>query len=118
VGVVASGAALVGGVALVAHLFVGVAALAWVGLGLVGIAVAVLGAGLARAWWLALLTGLGALALGWALLEVVRDVASDREVDAVVGGLATLGVAVAVLRSSRRPGPAASGAGHPGNHRS
>ena len=101
--VVALGAALTGGVALVAHLFVDVDVLTWIGLGLLGIAVAVVGVGLTRTWWLAVVTGLGAPALGWAVLEVARDAAPDREVEAVLGGLATLCVAVAVLRSSRQP---------------
>lgn len=112
--VVALGAALVGGVALVVTLFVDADALTWVGLGLLAVAIAVVGAGLVRAWWLMLVTAAGAVALGWALLETARDLAPDREVDAVVGGIATLCVAVAVLRGSRRPARAE----RPGNHRS
>lgn len=121
--VVALDAALVGGVCLVAHLFVDVALLTAVGLVLVGVAVLVVGAGLARARWLTLVTGAGAVALAWAVLEMARELAPDRDVEAVVGGLATLCVAIAVLRPGPgSPGSPAGPAGRPagtraGNHR-
>ena len=116
--ILALGGALVGGVALVTHLFVDVDALTWAGLALVGLAVAVVGAGLARAWWLALVTGLGAAALAWTVLEVAREAVPERDVEAVVGGLATLCVAVAVLRSPRVPDAGDGGVARRGNHRS
>lgn len=117
------GAALVGGICLVANRFVDVDPLSWLGSALLAVAVLVAGAGLARAWWLTVVTGLGAVALAWALLEVAYDAAADRDVEAVAGGLATLCVAVAVLRPARpAPGSGArSGAGPTpprGNHRS
>ncbi len=116
--IIALGAALLGGVALVAHLFVDADALTWAGLLLVGLAAAVAGARLARAWWLTLVTGSGSVALGWAVLEAARESAPDRDVEAVVGGLATLCVAVAVLRPPRAPDPDQGDVAHRGNHRS
>ncbi|WP_134766817.1 hypothetical protein [Nocardioides sp. 1609] len=95
------GAALLGGIVLVAHLFVADQRFGWVGWGLVGVAVALAGAGLARPRVLALMGAIGALTLGWAVLEVGHELASERQLGAVVGGLATLSVAVTVLRSSR-----------------
>ncbi|MDO9455327.1 hypothetical protein [Nocardioides sp.] len=112
--VVALGAALAGGVCLVAHLFLDVDVLSWLGLGLLGVAAAAVGAGLVRARWLAVVTATGAIALAWAVLELAHDLAPDRAVEAAVGGLASLCVAVAMLR---RPDPAGQ-AGRPGNHRS
>ncbi|WP_148611690.1 hypothetical protein [Nocardioides rubriscoriae] len=108
------GAALVGGVCLVANLFVDADLLSVVGLVLVSVAVAVAGAGLVRAWWLTIVCGAGSVALALAVLAVLRDAAPDREVDAVLGGVATLCVAVALLR---RPRPEVAVA-RPGNHRS
>ncbi|MEO9324270.1 hypothetical protein ABFT23_12325 [Nocardioides sp. C4-1] len=116
---VALGSALAGGMCLVANLFVDVEALSWVGLGLVGLAVLVAGARLVRAPWLAVVSGVGSLALAWALLETLRDEvpSSAREVEAIAGGVATLGVALAVLR--RTPAtPGTGGAARAGNHRS
>lgn len=108
------GAALLGGVCLVANLFVGAAALSGVGLVLLAVAVAAIGASLVRATWLMAITASGAVALGWAVLEVLRDVAPDRQVEALVGGCATLYVAVAVLRAPR----GGSRTTRRGNHRS
>ncbi|MCW2815788.1 MAG: hypothetical protein JWN84_3243 [Nocardioides sp.] len=112
--VVALGAALVGGVGLVAHLFVDAGVLWWTGLALLGVAVAVVGAGLARVPWLAAITAAGAVVLAWAVLETARNAVPDPQLGAVVGGIATLVVAVTVLR---RP-PAGHPTTRPGNHRS
>ncbi|WP_345455425.1 hypothetical protein [Nocardioides marinquilinus] len=101
--------ALVGGVLLVVHLFVVADWLSWTGLGLVGLAVALAASRLGRAPWLSLVCAAGALGLAWAVLETGRELGPDREVEAVVGGLATLAVAVAVMRTPVR---------RPGNHRS
>ena len=88
--------------------------LAWVGLGLLAVAVAVVGAGLVRESWLTVVSAAGSVALSWAVLEVLRDVAPDRELEAVVGGLATLCVAVAMMRRATPAVPVE----RPGNHRS
>ncbi len=104
-------AALLGGVLLVANLFVDADALAWAGLALVGLAVAALGARLVEQPWLAVITAAGSVALGWAVLAVLNEAVDGRQLDAAVGGVATLGVAVAVMRS-----PTARD--RPGNHRS
>ncbi|QCW51826.1 hypothetical protein FE634_17960 [Nocardioides dongxiaopingii] len=94
------GAALLGGIVLVAHLFVADQRFGWVGWGLVAVAVALAGAAVARPPLLALVGAVGAVALGWAVLEVGQELASERQLGAVVGGLATASVAIAVLRSS------------------
>jgi hypothetical protein len=114
---VALGAALAGGVCLVAHLFVGPDPLAWVGLALLGVAVAVVGGSLVRQPWLVLVTAAGSVGLAWASLEALRAVAPDRELEGVVGGLATLCVAVAMLRPAAEPSRREEGADRPGNHR-
>jgi hypothetical protein len=111
---VALGAGLLGGIGLVANLFVDRDELGWVGLGLIGVAVAVAGAGLVREAWLKLVCAAGSVALGWSLLEVLHEAAADRTVDAVAGGLTTLCVAVAVVRRPARPEEPA----RRGNHRS
>lgn len=108
---VALGAALVGGVCLVANLFVDADALARAGLGLLCVAIAVVGAGLVREAWLMVVSSAGSVALSWAVYEALRDVAPDLQLEAAVGGVATLCVALAVLRPSK---PVT----RPGNHRS
>ncbi len=107
---VALGAAMVGGACLVGNLFVGSDPLGWAGLGLIGLALAVLGAGLVRQAWLSPICAAGALALGWAVLEIARAAAPERQLHAVLGGGASLCVAVVTMRR-----PAA--AERPGNHR-
>lgn len=97
---VALAAALVGGVVLVANLYVDRDAVSWAGLALLGVAVAVVGAGLVRVAWLRLVSAAGSVALSWAVLESVREVAPDRELEAVLGGLATLCVAIATVRGN------------------
>ena len=119
----ALGSALAGGVFLVGNLFVDADALTWIGLALLAVAVAVVGAGLARAAWLAAVTAVGSVALAAAVLEVGREIAPDRTVEAVAGGLATLCVAVALLRGHRAepgqgPAPTRPASTRPGNHRS
>ena len=109
--IVALGAALAGGACLVANLFVDHDALAVAGLVVLAVAVAVVGARLVRAPWLAVVCAAGAVALAWAVLEVLREAVPDLELEAVVGGVATLCVAVATMR----PHPAPQ---RPGNHRS
>lgn len=116
--VVALGAALAGGVGLVAHLFVDSGVLWWTGFALLAVAVAVVGAGLARVPWLAAVTAVGAVVLSWAVLETARDAFPDPQLGAVVGGLATLAVAVAVLRPAPATGPTTRPTTRPGNHRS
>ena len=108
----AMGAALGGGVCLVANLWVDLTALTWTGLALLGVAVVVVGASLVRRPWLAVVAAAGSVTLAASVLDVARSGAPDREVDAVVGGLATLCVAVAMLRGPAAPRP------RPGNHRS
>ena len=106
------GAALVGGICLVARLFVDAAALEWVGLVLLAVAVGAAATGLVRQPWLAAVAGAGSVALAYAVLETARSVGPDREVVAVAGGLATLCVAGALVRGPRRQ------VDRPGNHRS
>jgi hypothetical protein len=96
------GAALLGGVCLVADLFVMADLLDAVGLVLVGLAVAGVGAGLARGPLLRIVCAAGSVALGWSVLQVLHDVADPHQVDAGVGGLATLCVAAMVLRGNHR----------------
>ena len=107
------GAALLGGVCLVANLFVMADVLDVGGLVLVGLALAGAGAGLARVPLLRVVCAAGSVALGWSLLEVLHDVVDPHQVDAAVGGLATLCVAAAVLLGR----PAAAAAPPRGNHR-
>ena len=59
---------------------------------------------------------------GGEVVQVLRDAAPDREVEAVVGGLATACVAVAMLRRSTPSATPSAGPAtatpRPGNHRS
>lgn len=96
-------AALLGGICWVTHLFVDVATLGWAGAVLLGLALALLGSGLSRLPAVAAVAALGAVGLGWSLLELVRDLGESRTVDAVVGALATLAVAAAVLLPGSAP---------------
>ncbi|WP_139977508.1 hypothetical protein [Nocardioides litoris] len=127
----ALGAALVGGIALVAHLYVDSAALAWGGRGLLAVAVALAGATLGRQAWLQAVCAAGAVALAGSLHLLLIDLGPRMQVEAVVGGLATLVVGVLVMRPtparptappspspspSSAPSPAPSPA-RPGNHR-
>ncbi len=97
-------AALLGGICLVAHLFADAATLMGAGLALLAVAAALVGAGIVRQPWLAVITAGGSVALGWAVLEVARELAPDREAEAVLGGLASLCVAIGVMRRPPRRG--------------
>ncbi|MGA8845955.1 MAG: hypothetical protein WB471_05015 [Nocardioides sp.] len=113
-------AGLLGGICWVLHLFVDVDALSWAGSGLLVVAAGAIGAGVSRLPWLAAISGLGAAALWWSLIELLRDLATARIVEGVVGALAALAVGLAVLSSGRGSTPAPQ-AGPPrpsrGNHR-
>lgn len=106
---VALGSALLGAMAWVANLFVGLAGLSSAGLVLLGSACVLAGAGLVRQVWLALITGPGACALAWSLLELTRHWvdastgldADHRVLEGVVGALVGLVVAIGVTREPR-----------------
>jgi hypothetical protein len=114
-------AALLGGMSWVANLWVDAVALSWVGSAALGLAVGVLGTGLARLVWVAAVAGLGTVVLGWALLAVARGLGEDRVVEAVLGAGATLLVGLLVLRGGEpEPSPVAprrARPARPGNHR-
>ena len=92
-------AGLMGGVAWVANLFVDSDALSVIGTVLLGLAVLVVGGRQARQTWLSVITAAGSVALFWSLLELLRDVYDDRVLEAVLGGVASLVVAIVVARS-------------------
>ncbi len=98
-------AALLGGICWVAHVFIDVAALTWVGSGLLLVAAGLVGAGLSRLPWLAVVSGIGAAALWWCLVDLVRGVASDRVVEGVLGATVALAVGLAVLTPTRGATP-------------
>ena len=103
-------AALTGGICWVANLWADAPALSWVGAALLAVAAGLVGSGLARLAWVAVVAGLGAVALAGALVEAARDLGDARVVEAVLGAAAALAVGIAVLRRDPHPQPA-------GNHR-
>ena len=103
-------AALLGGIAWVANLYVDAGALSLTGTVLLGVAVVVVGSRLARQAWLAVVAAAGSLLLAWSLLGLLRDQLPDGVLEAALGGVASLSVAVAVVRGPRHPPPT-------GNHR-
>lgn len=94
-------AALLGGASWVANLYVDAAALSVVGAVLLGLAVLLVGARLAGRAWLRVVAAAGALLLAWSVLGLVRDGVADDLLEAVVGGAASLLVAIAVARGPR-----------------
>lgn len=100
---VAMGTALVGGTCWVANLFVDEPALSVTGLVLVLVAVAAVGAGLVRKAWVGVVSASGSAALTWSVIELLRGSADDRTLEAVLGGVATVLVALAVVRRPVRP---------------
>ncbi|CAN5645034.1 hypothetical protein BH11ACT8_BH11ACT8_24040 [soil metagenome] len=109
-------AALLGGMVWVADLFVDRVALSVTGAVLLGASVLFWGAGLVRQAWLAAITGAGAVILAWSILSLLRDAADDRVLEGVLGGLASLLVAVGVARGPREARASATGR-TAGNHR-
>ncbi len=101
------GAALLGGASWVAHYFVVEPALSWAGAALLTIALAAVGVGLVRQLWLKLIAAAGAVLLAWSVIELAREAGNDDLVQLVAGGIATLLVAIAVMRGSGT---------HHGNH--
>lgn len=87
-----------GGLVWVGRYFLGddPAALYWVGLAVLGVALAAAGASLVKkgTWWLRLIVGTALPVLVWSLYSAVRPVGDELLVDAICGGVA---VVVAVL---------------------
>lgn len=96
---VATVAALLGGAAWVANYFVDVDLLPWTGAVLLGLAAAAVGSSLVRHPGIKIVSALGALLLAGSVFWLVYDSVSDPAVvHLVAGGLATLLVAVSLLR--------------------
>lgn len=109
-------AALVGAICWVANLYADVGALSLAGTMLLGVAVLVIGLRLARQPWLGVVTSLGSVTLGWALLDLLRAGQPDRGLEASLGGLVGLLVMIAVARDPGA-GPTATPTTAAGNHR-
>lgn len=103
-------AGLLGAMGWVANLWVGAAALSLAGSLLLAVAAGLVGTGLARLPWLAVVSGVGAVALCWSLVELARDLGPVPVVEAVLGAGAALVVGV-VLVVRTPPAP------ERGNHR-
>ena len=99
-------AGLLGGICWVLRLFLDADPLAWAGSGLLLVAAGLLGAGMSRLPWLAAISGLGAAALWWSLVELLRDLAEVRLIEGVLGAAVSLVVGLAVLASGRGSDPA------------
>ncbi len=99
--ILVTAAALLGGVCWVAHMFVDAGALVWLGMVLLGLALAVVGAGLVRAPWVRAVAAAGSVALAGGLVELGRNTAEDRVFLGIVGGSATLVVAATVVLRPR-----------------
>ena len=99
---VATAAALLGGVCWVAHYFVDQAALLWTGGVLLAVATAALGASLVRHPGIKVVAAVGAVLLAASVVELMRGAADDLVVELVVGGAATLLVALSLVRRPAR----------------
>ncbi len=102
---VATAAALVGGIAWVANYFLDLDVLVWAGGVLLAVAVAAVGASMVKHPGIKVIAVVGALLLAGSVYSLILESADGDVVHLVAGGLATLLVAVAY---ARRP--------HSGNH--
>ncbi len=99
---VATAAALMGGVCWVAHYFVDQTALLWAGGVLLAVATAAVGASLVRHPGIKVIAALGAVLLAGSVVELLRGAADDLLVELLVGGAAALLVAVSLVRRPAR----------------
>lgn len=100
--IVAMAAALVGGVSWVANMFIDLAPLLWAGYALLGVALAAVGSSLVRQLWLKTIAAVGTVGLTGSVVELARDATDDRLLEGVLGGVATLLVALSLLHRPRR----------------
>lgn len=104
-------AGLLGGLCWVIDGFATLAVLHWIGLVLLGLALAGAGAGLVStsATWLRLIVGVALPVLAWSVLEVAHDSGDPVRIDAVLGGTAVVIALLGLARVRSRRVPHASG---------